>query len=195
MEKFNTTVGVKYENSFYNAITFSLLTPDDKKRSIKVFVNGVLHITGSPNLDEVMFISDVFCGLLHLAIMPTASIRVLDFSIQLLNSNFNIGHGINLESLCDTVSKSTDFLVVYDVERHMGINIKFKVADRVITIIVFQTGNILMTGIKDPDDLFDAYKFITCFIRDHYDKLIHNVGICGKRKKGTFDYGKYIELV
>jgi TATA-box binding protein (TBP) (component of TFIID and TFIIIB) len=71
-----------------------------------------------------------------------------------------------------------------------------------VTIIVFDSGNILCSGIKDDVDMSESLRFVLDFVEQNKSNIYFEA-VCSsnglrqaKRAKGNthFDYGKYILL-
>ncbi len=189
-------VEIKASNSFYNSITFCFVNKVNKnKKAVKLFVNGLLHITGCKSIYESLEIASYFSNILDVVFSYSLNtISVSDFTIQLINSNFYIGFGLNLGSLYKLISKKANIHVYYDVEIHMGINVKYVINEsETITLILFHTGNVLIMGTKKPLHLLEAYNYIIEFINSNISSVRCDSHM-SNRKKASFDYGHYIEL-
>jgi TATA-box binding protein (TBP) (component of TFIID and TFIIIB) len=181
---------VKTDSSFYNSITFCFAnTETGRKRSIKLFVNNLLHITGPPSVDDAIALAESFCTVLAAASDARQAPRVDGFSVQLINTNFNLGFCLDVEVLSDLVRSNSSHHVHYDRERHMGCNIKVGG----VTVIAFHTGNVLITGAHHPDAMLAAYEFVVGFTEQHRDAVMCEERV-RKRRKTPFDYGRYIDL-
>ena len=61
--------------------------------------------------------------------------------------------------------------VVFDKERYQAINLKYKGNVDQCSILIFGTGNILITGAKSMQDLDNSYKFITEVINNNFETV------------------------
>jgi TATA-box binding protein (TBP) (component of TFIID and TFIIIB) len=170
------------KKSFYNSITFKI-----NKLAIKIFSNGNIHITGLSDIDNSILLVEKLLKELNI------EANIIDFDIQLINTNYNIGFNINLQNLKNEINKfNNDIFAKYDLERHMSVNIKFKINNRYTTILVFYTGSILISGIKKPNELLFSYNFINDFIINNYDKLYYKKEDIHINKKKKFDYNEFL---
>lgn len=122
-----------------------------------------------------------------------------DFRITLINSDFSINYTIDRMLLYELLVKEYNMFVVYSPDIYSGVKIyffwnenkkyqdgicdcgnkcynkknKYKVVGdcKKITIAVFQSGNIIITGANDIKQTKDAYKHITMVTKMHYNHL------------------------
>lgn len=213
----------KTKQSFLNCAIFSLRLPDDnendvedtKKKgvvSIKCFTNGSLHITGVKTINSAIMISKAFCILYDIvhggsgdkdALLYT----IVSFNVQLINSHFSIDVGdgcIILDKLFRLLLSNTEHMCMYNSERHAGVLIKILLNNmRYVSIIVFDTGNILVSAFCDEQEFTLAWNFVIDFLSKYWNEIWIDtkinvdtkVGRGKKMKRGEgFDYGKYIVL-
>ena len=72
-----------------NCVIFKY-TGNTSNRSIKVFSNGGLHITGCKTVVDAAVDATMVCALLDVIFGNDKKIEITDFSIQMLNSNFKV---------------------------------------------------------------------------------------------------------
>ena len=170
--------------SFYNSVTFNI-----NNLSIKIFSNGNIHITGYSDIDNSINLVEKLLKELDI------EASVIDFDIQLINTNYKVKHNIKLNILNEEINKLQDNVFSsYDLERHMSVKIKFKIEDRNISIMVFYTGSILITGIKTPNELLKSFNFINYFLNKNYDKLYYKNETIHINKKKKFDYNEFLNI-
>jgi TATA-box binding protein (TBP) (component of TFIID and TFIIIB) len=210
----------KSKQSFLNCVIFSLRLPDDndsdvddtKKKgivSIKCFTNGSLHITGVKTINSAIAISRAFCILYDIVhgSSEDALYQIVSFKVQLINSHFSIHVGdgcIVLDKLFRLLLANTEHMCMYNSERHAGVLIKILLNNmRYVSIIVFDTGNILVSAFCDEEEFTLAWKFVIDFLSKNWNEIwigtkvqiVSKVGRGKKMKRGEgFDYGKYIVL-
>ena len=88
-------------------------------------------------------------------------IDINGFKIDMINSNFNIGFEINRENLHNILLKKK-IQCRYEPCIHACVNIKFHPKDAIknVSIFVFQSGNIIITGAKNTESIVESYKYI-----------------------------------
>lgn len=190
--------------SFQNCVVFSVcnLQSDDKSTvSVKCFTNGSLHITGIKNVSLALSLAESFCTLYDVVFGQLFSIDSYD--VQLINSHFslNLGEGaFDLTKLFAATIKETQHLCMYNNERHAGVIIKLLTETcSQVTVIVFDTGNILVCAFHNVDEFVLAWDFITSFLASHWHSVFTLENLTKTRtakrvNRNTFDYGQYIVL-
>lgn len=163
----------KEKQSFYNQI--SVYYEDERsKKNIKVFKNGKLHITGEKNVRENVMIADDMCRVLEVIFeKPVGSFKVLNFDIQMINTNFRVETGFILSNFKDVVSKHPDVeRVTYEPDTYPGMNMKIRLSSgSQVTALVFNTGNVIITGLRNFPQLAEAYNTFVTFVDDNIDRI------------------------
>ena len=216
--------------SFYNCIIFtyrniscsdkrSVSHDSDKHKAsnpaIKVFSNGTLHITGLKTITEVLAVSELFCRIFDIvsddasAPFTVEDFSVEDFRVQLVNSHFKIPSlpHISLDTLHRHLLTETQHLCRYNRENHAGLIIRMDLDTpganvlRHISVIIFESGNVLISAFTHSSELIRAYEFVTGFLKKHFKSISSTIDAKDpnpvKRRRRTaegFDYGKYIML-
>lgn len=175
----------KRKKNFYNQITLRVVT-DEKIINIKLFTNGSIQMTGCKtilstqqalerlfiNLHEkkkiinengeeqiITFISNpnnVYVDLIY------------DIKISMINSNFKIGYKIKREKLYEILVLENK-KCTYDPIIHACVNIKHrfdesKQDEKEISIFVFESGSIIITGARTCTHINSAYNYINTFL-------------------------------
>lgn len=168
----------KLRRTFYNQISvwFSDAT---SKKNIKVFRNGNLHITGEKNPEANIAIARDVCKVLEQC-FGRARV-VYDFDVQMVNTNFRVSIGLMLGPLREAVARDPQVVrASYDPETYPGLNCKVKVSSgRVASVLVFNSGHVIITGIKQFSELSQAFAFITGFI-DRHSKTVRRQAYVAK---------------
>lgn len=101
-------------------------------------------------------------------------LNVSKFKINLINTNFGINYFINKEELFNILTSKNIFCRI--TTNHACVNIKYKIVtnniESLVSIFVFQTGNIIITGAKKAEDIRSAYNFIVQFLNQNKSKII-----------------------
>ncbi len=202
------------QSRFHNCSIFILhdIASDGKthKVAIKCFSNGALHITGVKTLCRAYEIAEMFCTLMEIVEGGRGNEDVFiitKFAIQMINVHTSLSldtrFAINLNALHEALCQHNKCTVSYNNDRHSGVIIKYITTNMVlVTIIVFDSGNILCSGIKDDVDMSESLRFVLDFVEQNKSNIYFEA-VCSsnglrqaKRAKGNthFDYGKYILL-
>ena len=115
--------------------------------------------------------------------------KIYDLKIGMINSNFNIGFRIDRDKLYELLLKKHNVEVSYEPIIHACVNIKYcknvinknsvvgkgtgpvSVAGKVISIFVFESGAIIITGATTVQHIIDAYNFINKILYGNYKKV------------------------
>lgn len=179
----------KKKKSFYNQVTMLIQSDHDKYINIKIFSNGSIQMTGCKSVNGIAeTLSKLFkkmrvCKKLYDPAMgkivdkPFVSnpdilhtSNLYNIKICMINSNFNIEFNIDRDELYrllgdDGYDRSYDPLI------HACVNIKYDHPDKIISIFVFETGSIIITGARKCSQIIDAYNFINRYLLNYYCKI------------------------
>lgn len=99
--------------------------------------------------------------------------NVYDFSIHMINTNFNIGFQINREKLKELL-KQNGYDVTFDPIIHACVNIKYTIPilNKIVSIFVFESGSITIAGSNSCEQILYAYNFINILILSNYKRLL-----------------------
>lgn len=178
------------KSNFFNQTTIMMKVEDNKYINIKLFKNGSIQMTGCRDLIHANIAISKLIYKLKERLMITLdnsdnsdnsnnfkeiifvdnpeNISVSKFKIDLINSNFGISYNINREQLYNILTQEGVFCRLSSI--HACVNIKFKSIEPVtntetlVSIFVFQTGNIIITGAKKAKQVKDAYNYIVRFL-------------------------------
>ena len=148
---------------FYNQITLNY--KDISKKSIKIFSNGKLQITGLTCAFECNRLLTLIVKWLTNAFEE--SIYIIDSYIGMINGNFSIRKPIDLLAFNYLLCNNEHTLCIYNPESYPAINIKLNHNGNRISVFVFGTGNIVITGSKSIPDMKHAYLFITNMMKKY----------------------------
>jgi TATA-box binding protein (TBP) (component of TFIID and TFIIIB) len=163
--------------TFYNQVT---LTYHDtySTKSVKVFPNGSIQVAGCCDLFDckriITQLVQIFKNFLGLEInLPENSFRVV-----MINSNFSLNYNINLMKVADWFEEYNDiFKVSFEPDRYSAVKIKFKPAEEMkeITVSIFGTGKIIITGAETLKEIVYAYNIINENIGESAEILVSPV--------------------
>jgi len=184
---------------FFNQVTLHVNV--GKRVNMKIFNNGGIQMTGLKTPEQgtqaVTTVLDCFKGLSPLAlakIFTTNSQPIQgDSRMVMINSDFDIGCQIDREKLHREII-GAGYYSSYASDIYPGVNIKYyengPTSDGVcrcetmcngkglnghckkITIAVFKSGKIIITGGQTMNHIHVAHSFICKFIKDHPESMI-----------------------
>jgi TATA-box binding protein (TBP) (component of TFIID and TFIIIB) len=97
--------------------------------------------------------------------------KVIDFSIRMINSNCKVPFKINRDILFQLLKKDK-IKCRYDPNSHACVNIRYDINDDdKVSIFVFQSGSIIITGGKTIVDINKGYHYIMAIISKHYEAI------------------------
>jgi TATA-box binding protein (TBP) (component of TFIID and TFIIIB) len=123
------------------------------------------------------------------------------FKVQLINSDYKIAHAINRTALHSILSRTYGLFSTFESTIYQGVNTKYYYNDKHpdpdrpgiclcskrcrgqgtgsgpgeckrITMSVFQTGKIIITGGRYMYQLEEAYNFLNAVLRDHAEDIL-----------------------
>jgi len=128
-------------------------------KSIKMFRNGSVHVTGCKTPGE--FVQAVTAVCVAMTEAGIGDIVVESFSVLMINITFCANTTLRLQALRDK-SLERGWQGSYDADIYPGLNLKIPVGARTVTALVFRSGNVILTGSKSPAEAVEAH-----------DKLMH----------------------
>lgn len=169
-------------------------TPIFKEYHIKVFNTGKIEIPGIQNVDILKYILSKLLEILRQAISPSIHYKTDTFENILLNSDFSCNFDVNREKLSYLLKNKYDIDTTYDPCSYPGTQSKFyynllvdaehqtgssshtgqltATSDIVaITVTVFRTGNVLISGQCRDDMLHTVYRFICNLLKTEYSNI------------------------
>lgn len=176
----------KVKRDFFNQMTLEVYTDVDKKIiNVKIFKNGSVQMTGCKSIEGALnalgkifkFIKNINCiedYFKYTSNPPSLSFsKINKFKVNMINSNFSLGFNINRSILYMLLSQN-NIICSYDPLAHSGIIIKYldKSTGKIISILVFSSGKIVITGSRSCKQIKMAYDFINIFILTHYTVVV-----------------------
>ena len=178
---------------FYNQITLCY-TDDFSQKSIKLFPNGSIQVAGCSDLINCKHIIKQLSYLLKIMLGSDFEIPLDTFRVVMINSNFSLNWNINLIETCDHFEKYSDvFKVSFEPDRYSAVKIKFKPAEdmKEITVSIFGTGKIIITGAETLKEIAFAYNIINQHINTNDSIRISRVS---SDKMDVFDIASGREI-
>ena len=155
-------------SNFDNQVTVVLRTPSFQVNA-KVFSNGQLQLTGikDPSLGPLI-INDV-----STLVLETLDIRdctpIGDFRVRMINCNFHAGFKIDRRNTLDLFRKEYAFPCSFEPCIYAGLLVRYFAPndEKMITVIMFESGSVIITGASSMDQVRSAYDFTRDCISIH----------------------------
>ena len=157
---------------FYNQVTIGYVDGYSTK-SIKVFPNGSVQVAGCSNLFDCNLVIKQLSYLLKVVLNIKNDIPTNSFRVVMINTNFSLNYNINLIELYNHFLSEKIFNVTFDPDRYSAVKIKFKPASdmKQVTVSIFGTGRIIVTGAETLKEICYAYNIINRHILGKSDKI------------------------
>ena len=162
--------------TFYNQITL-VYTDEFSTKSVKVFPNGSLQVAGCSDLFDCKRIISELCLLFETYLGKPSVAPDGTFRVVMVNSNYSLNYNINLLKTVTQFEKYPDiFKVSFEPDRYSAVKIKFKPAEEMkeITVSIFGTGKIIITGAETLKEIVYAYNIINESINEDPEIRITN---------------------
>lgn len=103
-------------------------------------------------------------------------LEITNFKISMINTNFGIGKEISREEILKVIKQnnSSNIKAKLKPDIHAAVNIEIIVNESIVTILVFKTGNIIITGGKNSVHINTAYEYINKLINNNKLRIIKN---------------------
>ena len=153
-DEYEITKRGKTIKSFYNQITINY--SDHSTKSIKVFSNGRLQITGLASVSDAKKAVQNLINILYLSnnSIESTNVVVKSAKIAMINSNFSFNIGIDIIKLKSQLEqKYKNMQIIYNPDVYPGLKIKHTTNSGVSSIFVFSTGNVVITGVKSINEI------------------------------------------
>jgi TATA-box binding protein (TBP) (component of TFIID and TFIIIB) len=185
----------KVRRVFYNQASFKILSKYKKNGNpvdVKLFKNGSITLTGCDGLETCVDILNTLCEELkkvRAILDPITNNKIIlkpfvdnpnklnledisSLKIRMINTNFRIGFEIDRDQLYQ-VLLDENIECIYEPCVHACVNIKYyHNGTEKVSIFVFASGSIIITGGKNKDQVVAAFNFITNKLFDNYKEII-----------------------
>ena len=184
----------KTKKIFYNQATIHVIH-DGKIMNVKLFNNGRIQITGLKNENQaVKLIKKLIQYFKDFDVMGDYA-ELIENKIVLINSDFDLGFEVNREKLHYEIIEN-DIYSSYEPCIYPGVNIKYFINTnntcgicecenmcngkgngcgdgdcKKVTIAVFKSGKVIITGGQNQEQIIESYRFITNFIQNKKEML------------------------
>lgn len=185
----------KKKKIFYNQVTLHVYH-DDKIMNVKLFNNGKVQITGLKKLDQSLSCMNKLIKYFEDIDIFDNNIQILSNESVMVNSDFDIGYPVNREALHRDII-DMDMYSSFEPCIYPGVNIKYFINTnnddgicccenmcngkgfghgdgycKKITIAVFMSGKIIVTGGRNLEHVYTGYQFIKSLMDERKDKYI-----------------------
>lgn len=190
--------GKQIKKNFFNQTTLVVKSKNLKNDvNVKIFQNGSIHMTGCKGDNNFYDIMSILCTelskikgvynpttdkILPITFAEDPEIIKMDniqnVKIRMINTNFSIGFKIDRDKLYKSILTSKtdeDVSCTFEPCAHAGVNIKYNYKNKsIVSIFVFESGSIIITGAKKANHIIKAYEYITKHIYENYNLVILN---------------------
>jgi TATA-box binding protein (TBP) (component of TFIID and TFIIIB) len=143
---------------FNNSLTLSKDVGEGKKRSVKLFPNAKIHVTGSSTPVEGMDIIQEIQNIVDKIFPENVNFPCIPMETQMINATFRLPHCIDQLALLELYKTHRKYVKNISLNPETYSAVKAKMFN--MTISIFKTGSIVMSGAKNFKDLSLAYKFL-----------------------------------
>lgn len=181
----------KRKKSFYNQATLQVKPLANKYINVKLFKNGSVQMTGCKSIKDTYDVLKVLLKNLKVEkailvdgeiiekkyVEDISKLCITDFKVVMINSNFKVNFLVNREELYKILIEE-GVTCTYEPCIHACVNIKYKYSDengkneKIISIFVFQSGSIIITGANNINHIIESYNYITKKLDEKYDKIV-----------------------
>lgn len=164
---------------FNNCATAIVPCSSGKEINTKIFKNGKLQMTGCQTIHSAEEVVEKVCWAIRKGCPDAATnpdkIQPQPLDICMINSRFCINCTIDRERLnqiFQTMYPRNVHSCSFDSTKYQGINLKFHTDDNCkATVLMFQNGKVLVTGVKSIDTLNQAYAFVNHVVKTHFEEV------------------------
>lgn len=201
----------KLNYQFYNQCTITSFIPDENnnkkliKVSTKIFHNGSLNFTGVKNIRCIIHMVRymiLYLTSLEGVLQTQGKLKIQDARISMINTDYKLGYRVRQKVLNQVLQNYSDHIKMSTFEpgKYNGVKINFicdpsnrdntkmtrKGVEKVkgeITVSVFNTGNIIITGGNTIKETMDAYRWMNKFFSDNKEIVLREFPNDYKPKK------------
>lgn len=188
----------KTTKRFDNQLTIVLFHMNNKY-NIKLFKNGNIQITGVKNIDNgrkaIDFLIEKIKHLYkydnEILVDEAQNLQNVNYNVRLINSDFKIDFQIRLDYLYKLVVNKYNIICSYEPCIYPGAKIEYYYPNngyckckgfcngksdtcKKITIAVFQSGCVIITGANKIEHIDTAYAFICKLLKDNMKEIKRN---------------------
>jgi TATA-box binding protein (TBP) (component of TFIID and TFIIIB) len=200
----------KGTDSFYNSFDIKLVILDNfnnvfSNASVFIFPNGNVKVAGVKTIHTINVLIteliEIFKSVEN-CVDNINELKAENIKIQMICSDFKIkplkkdpdGWCLKQDDLKNILVQEYSLSATFSaLSRYPGINLKCDslIGNKPISLLIFRSGSIIITGAKDIRDIVHCYSFIISIIKKHKDKLFYydiNEEIKQKKKKKQINF-------
>jgi TATA-box binding protein (TBP) (component of TFIID and TFIIIB) len=147
--------------------------------SIFIFPNGKVKTAGAKTINTINIMINELIELIEISDLIAENIKIQmicsDFKMKPINPKPD-GWCIKQELLKNILVKEYSLSATFStLSRYPGINLKYPSSeeDKQISLLIFRSGSIIITGAKNAKDIANSYTFITKVICEHSKELFY----------------------
>jgi TATA-box binding protein (TBP) (component of TFIID and TFIIIB) len=178
------------DKNFQNQVSITMAIKRDKYIHLKLFSNGAVQLTGCKSVGQFVEVMKKLCSKLLTFQFAYNTVtkktikkvfvtnpnfvmvnKVTNLAIRMVNTSFHVGFMIDRVALYNLLLK-LNHTVTFDSAYHAGVNLKYISGSDTITLLIFESGSIIITGLKTKHQIWDGYEFIIKFLHEHYNKIV-----------------------
>jgi TATA-box binding protein (TBP) (component of TFIID and TFIIIB) len=218
-KKHNNTIVKSRKNVFYNQITIVVRIDSGpykdinklKQINMKLFGNGSIQMSGCKSLKNINIALNKLVNRLSEVIKITENdtivekrfiegdkIRISNFKIDMINSNYKLNMIINRENLYELLTKKK-IKSYYEPCIRACVIIKY-IPDvdnndlKEISVFIFEKGNIIITGARSKNHIVSSYNYVNNILKEHQEENNIDIDTQIKREEELiFKFYKEIE--
>lgn len=197
----------KRTDAFYNSLEIKITIIDHRTEpitfsnvSVFLFHNGNVKVAGCKTINTINLLINELIMLINYipgSVESHTTIKANNIKIQMINSNFNIkpikdepdGWCLKQEDLKNILVNNGYSATFSSLSRYPGINAKVKSLNdpkKKVTLLIFRSGNIIITGGKYIKDVCNCYALIIDLISQNAKKIFYyDINEEIKQKKKT----------
>jgi TATA-box binding protein (TBP) (component of TFIID and TFIIIB) len=179
---------IKISPRFFNCIIFYYKSPSNFKIAIKLFSNSSLHVTGCKSFDTIFRHINPVLSLFKDTEFSSFNVQMINGTLKLLLPDDQI---LSLQFLFESIQKDySEYECIYNKDHHPAVRVKLS---KPITVMIFESGSILINAFLNGKQLQEAYNFIMTFFHGNLESLlVVKKKDIKKRKTRDFNYLDYI---
>lgn len=167
------TVKFPMDNKHFHS-QMTLTYHDVSRKSIKIFANGSLQITGLSSMlecDDVLL--RVIGWLNKYSPIAYTDLHASTTYIAMMNAKIMVQAPLDLPSICQLFRQLPGVICLHNPETYPGLNVKF--LDKRITMLIFRTGSVVVACAKSIEDIQYVYeKLVSVIGIDTSDRVLYS---------------------
>lgn len=152
-----------FYSDFYNQLSIGY-TDKLSTKKVKLFPNGSMQIAGCADVGDCNRFISQLCYLIKLFYGVTVTRDA--FRIVMYNGYFSLNHYVDVYRLIEKLEHQ-HITYNYDPDRYAAVKVKIDTGRQgKVTVSIFVSGSVLITGTKSQDESLQVYKTIVTLCSD-----------------------------